>query len=152
MYRPYLSRMSTKISFLCDPLFCPDPATGFCIEEDGAVFVLSDCNRPPPPRSKSRKDLLRRWDQQEPKRHRVSIVARNTPLLLLLSSALADHDSLPRTSTRSESPDSNAQTPGNRSEEDRTVQTTRCHQSMPQKASPPHKATITGEFHSDHAL
>ena len=38
---PHLSRMSTKISFLCIPLFCP-PDTGFCMEEEGAVFVLRD--------------------------------------------------------------------------------------------------------------
>lgn len=39
----HLSRMSTKISFLCEPFFCPLPDTGFCIDDDGAVFVLSAC-------------------------------------------------------------------------------------------------------------
>lgn len=37
----YLSRISTKISFLCTPLFWPPAPTGFCTDEDGAVFVLS---------------------------------------------------------------------------------------------------------------
>lgn len=37
--------MSTKISFLCEPFFCPLPDTGFCIDDDGAVFVLSACEK-----------------------------------------------------------------------------------------------------------